>query len=189
MYESEKWKWSCSVVSDSQQPHGVQPIRLLRPWDFPGKSTGVGCHCLLRRRCYGSLISSKHMTAMGFQVVGQARRPERRAQAMGSHFAQECSIKKRGRVVNFLWSLTTLSFIHWKKELVSIHCLLGMHGSKGRTDVLESNSQDSHVDKVHWWRRPTVVCSNAVWTNSRAVLGMNSPALFKVAHCLSSGSP
>ena len=22
--------------------------RLLRPWDFPGKSTGVGCHCLLR---------------------------------------------------------------------------------------------------------------------------------------------
>jgi len=21
---------------------------LLRPWDFPGKSTGVGCHCLLQ---------------------------------------------------------------------------------------------------------------------------------------------
>ena len=29
-------------------PHGLQPTRLLRPWDFPGKSTGVGCHCLLR---------------------------------------------------------------------------------------------------------------------------------------------
>ena len=43
-----KWKWSCSVVSDSLQPHGLQPTRLLRPWDFPGKSTGVGCHCLLR---------------------------------------------------------------------------------------------------------------------------------------------
>ena len=27
--------------------HGLQPSRLLRPWDFPGKSTGVGCHCLL----------------------------------------------------------------------------------------------------------------------------------------------
>ena len=25
----------------------MQPTRLLRPWDFPGKSTGVGCHCLL----------------------------------------------------------------------------------------------------------------------------------------------
>ena len=42
-----KWKWSCSVVSDPQRPHGLQPSRLLHPWDFPGKSTRVGCHCLL----------------------------------------------------------------------------------------------------------------------------------------------
>ena len=28
--------------------HGLQPTRLLRSWGFPGKSTGVGCHCLLR---------------------------------------------------------------------------------------------------------------------------------------------
>ena len=48
MHESEKWQWSCSVASDSSQPHGLQPTRLLRPWDFLGKSTGVGCHCLLR---------------------------------------------------------------------------------------------------------------------------------------------
>ena len=50
MQESEKWKWSCWVVSDPQWPHGLQPSRLLRPWDFPGKSTGVDCHCLLRRQ-------------------------------------------------------------------------------------------------------------------------------------------
>ena len=48
MHESEKWKWSHSVVPDPQRPRGLQPSRLLRPWDFPGKSTGVGCHCLLR---------------------------------------------------------------------------------------------------------------------------------------------
>ena len=47
MHESEKWKWSHSVMSDSSWPHGLQPTRLLRPWDFPGKSTGVGFHCLL----------------------------------------------------------------------------------------------------------------------------------------------
>ena len=41
-HASEKWKWSRSVVSDSSRPHGLQPTRLLRPWDFPGKSTGVG---------------------------------------------------------------------------------------------------------------------------------------------------
>ena len=46
VHESEKWKWSRSVVSDSSRPHGLQPTRLLRPWDFPGKSSGVGCHCL-----------------------------------------------------------------------------------------------------------------------------------------------
>ena len=34
MHESEKWKWSRSVVSDSSWPHGLQPTRLLRPWDF-----------------------------------------------------------------------------------------------------------------------------------------------------------
>ena len=31
------------------QPYGLQPTRLLHPWDFPGKSTGVGCHRLLLR--------------------------------------------------------------------------------------------------------------------------------------------
>ena len=47
MHEREKWKWSRSVMSYSLWPHGLQPTRLLHPWDFPGKSTGVGCHCLL----------------------------------------------------------------------------------------------------------------------------------------------
>ena len=34
-------------MSDSVRPHRWQPTRLPHPWDFPGKSTGVGCHCLL----------------------------------------------------------------------------------------------------------------------------------------------
>ena len=37
-----------SVVSDSVWPHRQQPTRLPRPWDFPGKNTGVGCHFLLQ---------------------------------------------------------------------------------------------------------------------------------------------
>ena len=37
-----------SVVSDSVRPHRRQPTRLRRPWDSPGKNTGVGCHFLLQ---------------------------------------------------------------------------------------------------------------------------------------------
>ena len=34
-------------MSNSSRPHGLQPTRFLCPWDFPGKSAGVACHCLL----------------------------------------------------------------------------------------------------------------------------------------------
>ena len=33
---------------DKGQPHRQQPTRLPRPWDSPGKNTGVGCHFLLQ---------------------------------------------------------------------------------------------------------------------------------------------
>ena len=35
-------------MSDSLRPHRRQPTRLHRPWDSPGKNTGVGCHFLLQ---------------------------------------------------------------------------------------------------------------------------------------------
>ena len=35
-------------MSDSVQPHRRQPTRLPRPWDSPGKNTGVGWHFLLQ---------------------------------------------------------------------------------------------------------------------------------------------
>ena len=59
MHESEKWKGSRSDMSDSPRPHGLQPTRLLRPWDSPGKS-GVGCHCLLH---YSFLNPGKTITS------------------------------------------------------------------------------------------------------------------------------
>ena len=35
-------------MCNSVRPHGLQPTRLLHPWDSPGKNTGVGCHFLLQ---------------------------------------------------------------------------------------------------------------------------------------------
>ena len=40
---------SHSVMYNSLQPHGLQPTRLLCPWDSPGKNTGVGIHSFLLR--------------------------------------------------------------------------------------------------------------------------------------------
>ena len=37
-----------SLQSDSVRPRRRQPTRLPRPWDSPGKNTGVGCHLLLQ---------------------------------------------------------------------------------------------------------------------------------------------
>ena len=37
-------------MSDSVRPHRRQPTRVPRPWDSPGKNTGVGCHFLLQCR-------------------------------------------------------------------------------------------------------------------------------------------
>ena len=53
------------VVSDPQRPHGLQPTRLLHPWDFPGRSTGVGCHY-----CVFILLTKVRLVkAMVFPVV------------------------------------------------------------------------------------------------------------------------
>ena len=35
--------FSCTVMSDSVQSYGLQPARVLCPWDFPGENTVVGC--------------------------------------------------------------------------------------------------------------------------------------------------
>ena len=37
-------------MSFALQPCGPQPTRLLHPWDYPGKNTGVGCHLLLHNK-------------------------------------------------------------------------------------------------------------------------------------------
>ena len=49
---------SRSVVSDSLWPHGLQPTKLLCPWNFPSKNTEVGCHFPLQRILY--LVTKKN---------------------------------------------------------------------------------------------------------------------------------
>ena len=65
---SNAWKWKVKVKSLNRvqllATHGLQPTRLLHPWDPPGKSTGVGCHCLLRK-----LITWLNLTPLNSKPV------------------------------------------------------------------------------------------------------------------------
>ena len=55
--------FSHSVVSDSLQPHGLQPARLLCPWHSPSKNTRAGCHLLLQGifPTQGSTLCLRHL--------------------------------------------------------------------------------------------------------------------------------
>ena len=113
MHESEKWKWSHSVVFDSSRPHGLQPTRLLYPWDFPGKSTGVGCHCLLRERSYNK---SKRFTKVSGMHTYLWKLPNEDRNWSLVRGAMEISA--------LFWHLETLywmTFHHW--EPGSSHCV------------------------------------------------------------------
>ena len=70
MHESEKWKWSLSVVPYSLRTHGLQPTRLLHPWDFLGKSTGVRCHCLLLKEIISEYSLEGLMLKLKCQYFG-----------------------------------------------------------------------------------------------------------------------
>ena len=71
-------------MSNSSRPHGLQPTRLLHPWNFPGKSTEVGCHFLLHEilptqgsnpglpHCRQMLYRLSHQGSLQFSSVVQS---------------------------------------------------------------------------------------------------------------------
>ena len=66
-------------MSDSLQPHGLHPIRLLCSWDFPGKNTEVGCHFLLRGIFWPmdqTHVSCGSWIAGGFSTAEPQGKPE-----------------------------------------------------------------------------------------------------------------
>ena len=57
--------WLVTQSCPTLRPHGLQPARLLCPWDSPGKSTGAGCHFLeiFQVNCGLSSFHSTSVTA------------------------------------------------------------------------------------------------------------------------------
>ena len=71
--ESEVAQW-CLTLGD---PYGLLPTRLPAPWDFPGKSTGLGCHFLLQRifQTQGSNPDLQYCRQMLYCLSHQGRLP------------------------------------------------------------------------------------------------------------------
>ena len=76
-------RWVCGEVCTCSlspvqllRPHGLQPSRLLCPWNFPGKNTGVVCHFLLQGifLTQGSNLKSC-ISCIGRWILNQLRAP------------------------------------------------------------------------------------------------------------------
>ena len=119
------------VVSDSLQPHGLQPARPLCPGDSPGMNTGVGCHTLLQGifqtqgQNPGLLYCRQilyHLSQQGIKYlycylqnritsgIGQSDYPQvfrREADVFyGNKFQKQCKASRNKQLINFiLWAI------------------------------------------------------------------------------------
>ena len=82
-----------SVVSNSVQLYGLQPARLLSPWDSPGKNNGMGCQALLQG-IFPTWGSNPHLLCLTFTgrwilyYQHHLGRPEATMLLLLSHFSR-----------------------------------------------------------------------------------------------------
>ena len=64
-------KICCCLVAQLTllQSHGLEPTRFLRPWDFPVRNIGVGCHFLLQGNLPNPGIKPAAPASIGRQIL------------------------------------------------------------------------------------------------------------------------
>uniref|UniRef100_A0A4W2DX16 ATP binding cassette subfamily B member 1 n=1 Tax=Bos indicus x Bos taurus TaxID=30522 RepID=A0A4W2DX16_BOBOX len=87
----------------------MHPTRLLHPWDFPGKSTGVGCHCLLR----GSSLIRRKSTHRS--IIG--------SQSQDRKLSTEETWDESVPPVSF-WRILKLNITEWPYFVVGVCCAI-----------------------------------------------------------------
>ena len=95
-------------MTDSLQPHGLQLARLLCPWDFPGKNTGVGCHFLLQGT-FPIQVSNPHLLCLlhWLFTTGPPGRPFREIPPLKRVVSLERKAVFSGLSLYLLYHLTT----------------------------------------------------------------------------------
>ena len=121
-------------MPDPQRLHGLQPSRLLHPWDFPGKSTGVGCHyCCeslekkIKNLCFESSISASLFPHLLSSFLKKKERKKEKRKATASAFAVILSC------VGVLSGIAAKS----RKVLATAHCIGDyLEASQGQSQTL-----------------------------------------------------
>ena len=106
---------SCLVVSDSSRLHGLQPARLLCPWDFPGKNAGVGCHFLLQRSSQPrDPTCIPCVSCIGRRILSHCTTWEaRREQTCGCHGGWEEDASLGSQLLRLILKFTVKFLLRW----------------------------------------------------------------------------
>ena len=110
---------SCSVVSESLQPHGLYPARLFCPWNFTGKNIGVGCHFLLQE-FFQTQGSNPHFLYLLQWQAGSAPMVP---------ISGKQKLSQRPTYIKNYWSNLSLDHLSTKSELPQLNLLTPLGSS------------------------------------------------------------
>ena len=121
----------CSVMSVSLRPHELQPTRLLSPWDFPRKNTGVGCHFLFQGifLTQGSKLVSLESPAMAGRFFSTEPPEKPPITSSNSHYVSfhfqipsHCRVEAQLIEFGFGWMHG-----HWVRNIISLVLKYNLH--------------------------------------------------------------
>ena len=160
MKKKKKGKWSRSVVSDSLRPHGLQPARLLHPWDFP---TGVGCHRLQ------SFIMQVRPRPYTTGMVGREH-DARSALLCSQHitdWAQPSAFSRNTAPKSSSPSASPERLRLTPQETPTPHPWYHVYGTTTRMWSQDDPHLDSHVPSWAWHREPATILTVGKFWNKQ----------------------
>ena len=157
-------EWSHSVVSDSQWSHGLQPTRILCPWNFPGKNSAVGSHSLLKGifPIQGSNPDLPHCRRILYHLSHQGRMPAK------------CSMNANIVINNQkYWAQSTFASIIWKYTMKMGMCCFIPLSAYHNLYLFITCRFGPWIRKITWRRKwqPTPVFFTGKFHGQRSPLG------------------
>ena len=151
-----------SVVSNSLQPHGLQPTRFLCSWDSPGKNTRVGSHSLLESK-------SPALQVYCLQLKPPMTSNYQTQKAMAPHsstFAWKVPWTEEPRRLQSMGSLEsgTTERLHFHFSLSSI--------GEGNGNPLQCSCLENPRDGGAWWAAVYGVAQS--WTRLKRLSSSSS---------------